>query len=247
MIRLQPVPMSISGWIVFSCIHTLVISTNNDKCHNMRTLLYYFIYMCCHIPVYNCMITGGSTSLSVDTALGPNVTRGPATTTQVLPLAVAGWTVSSGVHTLYEPRVTYLIISTPGAVTVSVQISVITVPEDWRPLVLLSSGLIAATIGWPLLSCCSGITIKVRDQRGILGSSTDGLHWQHLLWRNHGASITSIRSNRLYSLKFRKILPIITIADCQVHPAAPTMSGLGDYLEIAILQPGTGTSTTVSG
>ena len=31
-----------------------------------------------------------------------------------------------------------------------------------------------------------------------------------------------------------------------VNPAAPTMSGLGDYLDIAILQPGTGTSTEVN-
>ena len=32
------------------------------------------------------------------------------------------------------------------------------------------------------------ITIKVRDQRGILGSCTNGLHWQYLLWRNHGGA-----------------------------------------------------------
>ena len=31
-----------------------------------------------------------------------------------------------------------------------------------------------------------------------------------------------------------------------MNPSAPTMSGLGDYVDIAILQPGTGTSTEVS-
>ena len=30
-----------------------------------------------------------------------------------------------------------------------------------------------------------------------------------------------------------------------IPPSAPAMVGLGDYLDIAILQPGTGTSTTV--
>ena len=31
-----------------------------------------------------------------------------------------------------------------------------------------------------------------------------------------------------------------------IPPSAPAMVGLGDYLDIAILQPGTGTSTTVT-
>ena len=92
------------------------------------------------------MITEGNTSLSVDTALGHDVTRGPATTTQVLPLADAGWTLGSSVNTSVGTIAIYHIISTPGAVTVSVQISVTTVPVDWRPLVLLSSVLIGAKI-----------------------------------------------------------------------------------------------------
>ena len=100
----------------------------------------------------NCMITGGKTSLSVDTALGPNVSRGPATTTQVLPLAVAGWTLGS-VNTLEVTPATYHLTGTPGAVTVSVQIYVIAVPEDWPELF---SGHISPKIGWPLLSCYSG-------------------------------------------------------------------------------------------
>ena len=91
------------------------------------------------------------------------------------------------------------------------------------------------------------IMIKVRDQRGILGSCTDGLHWQHLLWRNHGGANNQLEQIIFLTLyKTRYLFTDIPIADCQVHPAAPTMSGLGDYLEIAILQPGTGTSTTVS-
>ena len=101
------------------------------------------------------MITG-NTSLSVDTALGIDVTRAPDTMIPVLPLTDAGWTLGSSVNTSVGTRVTSLITSTPGAVTVSVQIYAITVPEDWRPLVLLSSGLIAAKKVWPLLSCCSG-------------------------------------------------------------------------------------------
>ena len=32
-----------------------------------------------------------------------------------------------------------------------------------------------------------------------------------------------------------------------INPATPTLQGSGDYLEIAALQPGTGTSTTVLG
>ena len=108
------------------------------------------------------MKTGGNTSLSVDTALGRDVTRAPVTIIPVLPLADAGWTLGSGVNTLVGIIVTtYIPTSTPGAVTASVQIQisaifVITVLVDWRPLVLLSSGLIAAKIGWPLLSCSGG-------------------------------------------------------------------------------------------
>ena len=92
----------------------------------------------------------------MDTALGRDVTRAPVTIIPVLPLADAGWTLGSGVNTLVATRVTYLITSTPGAVPVSVQISVLTVPVDWRPLVLLPSGLIAPKIEWVLLSSRSG-------------------------------------------------------------------------------------------
>ena len=96
--------------------------------------------------------------------LDPDITRAPVTTpvlnitTPVLPLAVAGWTLRITVNTLDPISGTYrTIISTPGAVTVSEQIyAIITVPVDWRPPVLLSSGIIVAKIGWPLLSCCSG-------------------------------------------------------------------------------------------
>ena len=100
--------------------------------------------------------------LSVDTALDCDVTREfPVTIIiHVLPLAVAGWTPSSA-HALDETIIatSYPPISMPGAVTVSVQIAAITLPVDWRPLLLLSSGLIAVMIPHPtspILSCCSG-------------------------------------------------------------------------------------------
>ena len=96
----------------------------------------------------------------MDTALGRDVTRLRATTIItmiVLPLSDPGWTVSSSVNTLVATTMaTYPPTSMPGAVSVSRQISAITLPVDWGSLVLLSSGQIAAKIGWPLRSCCSG-------------------------------------------------------------------------------------------
>ena len=88
-----------------------------------------------------------NSSLSVDTALGRDVTRVPANTIPVLPLADPGWTPgSASVNTLVDTIATYLNISTPGAVTVSVQIYALTVPVDWRLLVHLSSGHIVTKI-----------------------------------------------------------------------------------------------------
>ena len=97
-------------------------------------------------------------ALSVDTALGRDVTRlpVPASIIPVLPLADAGWAVSS-VNTTVGTNVTYRHTSTPGAVTITVQRVVITLPVDWRPPVhLLASGHIAAKMVWPRISCSGG-------------------------------------------------------------------------------------------
>ena len=91
------------------------------------------------------------------TAVDRDVSTNWDTILLVLPLADVGWTFDISVNTLVDTIATYLIIiSTPGAVTVFVQMVAITVPVDWRPLVLLSSGLIAAKILWIYLSWCSG-------------------------------------------------------------------------------------------
>ena len=83
----------------------------------------------------------------MDTALGRDVTRVPANTIPVLPLADAGWTPgSASANTLVDTIAAYLNISTPGAVTVSVQIYALTVPVDCRLLVHLSSGHIVTKI-----------------------------------------------------------------------------------------------------
>ena len=91
------------------------------------------------------------------TALGCDVTRAPdITIIPELPLTDAGWTLCSA-HTSDEQSANSIFTNNPGAGTVSVQIDgVIFLLEDWRPLVHLSSGLIAAKKGWPHLSCCSG-------------------------------------------------------------------------------------------
>ena len=93
---------------------------------------------------YKCIITGDSTSLGVDTALGRDVTRLPVRIITVLPPPDVGWTLSP-VPTADDTKPTYpMLTSTPGAVAVSVQKVVITVPVDWCPLMLLSSGHISA-------------------------------------------------------------------------------------------------------
>ena len=104
-------------------------------------------------------------TLSVDTALDRDVTKVPESiniTIQVFPLAGAVRTLSS-VHTQVETIGTYRNTSMPGTciigigtVSFSVQISVMTVLVDWRPLLVFSSGLKSSTINCPLLSCCSG-------------------------------------------------------------------------------------------
>ena len=94
-----------------------------------------------------------------DTPLfGPDfVFRGPATSTiPVFPLSDGKWTISS-VHTsdVTSPNPTYLVTSTPGAVTNFVQIFAITVLVDCRPLVLFFSDRIVAKILLLYLSCFS--------------------------------------------------------------------------------------------
>ena len=88
-----------------------------------------------YISHYRCIKTGGNTSLGVDTALGRNGTRVPATVASIiLPLPDAGWAVSS-VQATYGASATYSnIASMPGAITVSGQISPITITVDCRPL-----------------------------------------------------------------------------------------------------------------
>ena len=82
--------------------------------------------------------------------LDGDVSREPANNSTIppLPLAVAGRTQGI-VHTLDPISATYPRTSTPGAVTVSEQNAIfenVTVLVDWRPLPLLSSGIIAARI-----------------------------------------------------------------------------------------------------
>ena len=73
-----------------------------------------------------------------------------------MPLPDVGWTGSRSFQTLDDTGDTYPGTSTPGAVTVSVQIIVKAVPVEFLALVLLSSRHIDANIGRPLFSCCSG-------------------------------------------------------------------------------------------
>ena len=103
---------------------------------NFIPLSYYKVYIS-HSIIANTLV--------ILVTLDSDVTRAPAINSRVLPLAVAGWTLCS-VNTHVGTRETYLTTSTPGAVTVSVQIYALTVPVDCRLLVHLSSGLIVAKI-----------------------------------------------------------------------------------------------------
>ena len=82
--------------------------------------------------------------LTLKTALDSDVTRVPGTISPVLPLADAGWTLCSA-HTSDEHSATVIrFTDTPGAITVSVQIPAITLPVDWRTLMVVPPGRIAA-------------------------------------------------------------------------------------------------------
>ena len=77
----------------------------------------------------------------------------------VLPLTDRGWTLGTGVHappaTVCWRMPTHHTIIMPDSVTVSVHIFAIAVLVDWRPLVLLSSGLIGANGISKPPTCCS--------------------------------------------------------------------------------------------
>ena len=100
--------------------------------------------------VYWCSTWAVLTLWTLSRAVDRDVTRAPAISIIVLPLADAGWTLSNA-HTL-----DVTIGEMPDAGRMSGQKFAITLRVDWRPFILPSFGLIAAEIVLPLPSCCSG-------------------------------------------------------------------------------------------